>query len=321
MPLIQLDSRPEMTDSDVSLALHSTRVSSDYDSLHSTVERIADLLENRGGRARTPLHYATRNWRLRSFLYLLPLSNVNAQDCRGETVLHQAVRKGQLELVRLTLGFEIDIERRSKIDMAALIGESTWFPNYSKGLLKPIPFFVMFSTINQSKSGPIQRQWITVVPSDDLQSLQLLSESQKEEQVYFWKDGLTALDYADCIGSHAMVQLLEARTKVRTSGIKIGLDSDFNEHCPERNLDTSQFESADGDDDPVNRIRESVFPMRELSQLVNRVDLCSDNQFLNLARILIKEIEKVHRAIMTFDKSKAAEQNHHTYLGEVTLSG
>ncbi|KAL8734090.1 MAG: hypothetical protein Q9181_003319 [Wetmoreana brouardii] len=262
-PLLRFDSSPETTDSDGPSALHSTELSGDYDSVHSTVERKADLLENRGGRARTPLQRAAKDWRLRSFLYLLPLSNVNTQDCQGETVLHRAVRRGQLELVRLILGFGIDLECRSKIEMTASIDKSAWLCHHSvkKSLWRN---FVVYFTNDQSKSGPFQHHCMVFVPSDDSQSLQSLSKDLKGKQVYFWKGSMAALDYANHLGYHAMVQLLEVRTKVRTSGIEIGFDKFFNEHYPERTFDKSQFESANDINDLVDLIRGRIPRMRKI---------------------------------------------------------
>lgn len=154
-----------------------------------------------------------------TFLYLLSHANVNAADHRGDTILHQAVlERAQTQvrtnLITAILDSQIDVERPSRPVITIELQDCEYIHLLPMRLRDYSPFTGpnCYSKKMDSQhvlGGP----WVLFMAPDSPASLDTLLRMRRIKSVVYWYCGMTALDYAECLGDEVVAQMFRPRTK------------------------------------------------------------------------------------------------------------
>lgn len=221
-------------------ALHEAAYYNSLECAKLLVQNGADI-EAKDEDGRTPLHWSF--WRdlesrpnqvPQTMLFLLSRSNVNAADHRDHhTILHQAVLQRsrnperRMNIIKAILDTPIDTECPSRpvitvilqyklIDVCRRLNPD-WKTSSAQWHLQ------------ENSHGP---SGVLCSHPDDVTNLQTLSRLPSIKSVVYWSGGMTALDYAECLGDEVEAQVLRPRTKSTTRRLTMTIRDYLDEYHP-----------------------------------------------------------------------------------------
>ncbi|KAL8687157.1 MAG: hypothetical protein Q9218_006592, partial [Villophora microphyllina] len=192
----------------------------------------------------TPPHYGDENENSRTRMsetlqVLLSQSIMNAQDFRGDTILPRAVLRLRAKLVNVYLDQSVDVESRIRDGITIVLGHKLMdeLENVAgRSLYDQKTVFVELKPELRTDMDETDRLYMAFVHPNDFRILRLLSDFMSEEPITYWKDGMTALDYAECLGIETLVQIMQPRTRSRTDRIPMAFKTYLDVYHPRHGL-------------------------------------------------------------------------------------